>query len=147
DAAQRKQLATIAAAATDQDEGEVMLVLRGIRCYEKFPNLYVRAFLNKRATAATPISDESYIGYFIFSPASHQMRHPTGLGQAHIEEFSQSLNLTPTLGRLQRLRKLNRAKPLEVTLVLLPTADSASAPKPTANLKLSIREAILEISR
>jgi tyrosinase len=147
DTAQRKQLAAISAAAPYQDDGEVTLLLRGIRLSERLPYLYVHAFLNKRATAATPTSDESYIGYFILYPAGHQRQHPIEPGQAHVEEFSQAVHLTPTLRRLQRLRKLNIAKPLEVTLVMLPFDDSASAPKPPANLKLPFREAILQISR
>jgi len=147
DAAQRKQLATIAAAASDQDDSEVMLFIRGIRLNERQPDLYVRAFLNKLATAATPTDDESYIDYFFIYLAGHRQGHPTRHGQAQIEEFNHALNLTPALRRLQRLRKLNSAKSLEVTLVLLPADDSASAPKPTASLKLPFREAILQISR
>ena len=147
DALQRRQLATIAATETDQDDSKVVLLIRGIRLNEKLPDLYVRAFLNKRANAATPSSDESHIGHFFLYLTGHRRQHPIEPGQTHIEEFNHALHLTPALRRLQRLGKLNSAKPLEVTLVLLPTDDSASDPKPPANLKLPFREAILQISR
>lgn len=145
--AQLKHLAAIAAAVPNQDDGGVVLLLKGISLNEKLPYLYVRAFLNKRATAATPTSDESYIGYFILYLAGHRHQHPIRPGQAQIEEFNHALNLTLALRRLHRLRKLNIAKPLEVTLVLLPFDDSGLAPKPPVNLKLPFREAILQISR
>ncbi len=96
---------------------------------------------------ACDVSNDSFIQSPAIEMAGHQRRHPTRHGQAQIEEFNHALNLTPALRRLQRLRKLNSAKPLEVTLVLLPADDSASAPKTTASLKLPFREAILQISR
>jgi tyrosinase len=84
------------------------------------PPLEVRAFVNKTdAKAETPTSDPHFSGSFGFF-GTHAGGHAMGPGKANF-----ALNLGPTIRRLGA--QLDLAKPITVTLVLVPMVNPSKA--------------------